>query len=477
MTIAHRRAPLPSFRRGDGQEIIAALDDAAFTRRHGLFLGALLAALAFDYMKPATLGFVIPGMREMFDLSQTSASYLAVSGLSGTMVGSIFWGFMADRIGRRLVLLWTVGIFSVASLCGLAMEYWQSILACFVMGIGVGGEAPLVFALAAEYMPAKIRGRSILFLGIVGSTAGYAMAAGTAAIVKAFYPEAFAWRLLWLVGVIPAGLILVLRSRVIPESARYLLARGRVEEARAAAQSLVGPIPEVAREDEDDEGRLIASSGALLYGRTVALAVFSFAWGLANFGFIIWLPTLLGKMGYAGATSSAYLALSALIALPALGLTSLLFNGWSTRGTLVIYAVGGGLTLVSLGAAASGGLLTPLLLVAVSSLAFFFITSIGGAFPLYAAEVYPTVMRTRRTGIVSAAGRFGAVIGPYVGGYWLTGGGSALGLQTLLAAGMITAAAVLAVTGLETRGKTLEQIGAKDRAWRLRHGARDPIHG
>ncbi len=445
--------------RRQGREILAALDEAPFMPRHRIFVAALLAALAFDYQKPATLGFVIPGMREMFGLTQTSASYLAVAGLSGTLIGSIFWGFMADRVGRRLVLLWTVGLFSIASLCGLAMQYWQSLLACSVMGFGVGGEAPLVFALAAEYIPARLRGKTLLFLGIVGSTGGYALAAGVSAIAKTFYPEVFAWRILWLVGVIPAALVLVLRSRVIPESARYLLARGRVEEAKAAAESVVGPIAEVQGSEVGPQEPILAPPRQGLYGRTVILGLFSFAWGVANFGFITWLPTLLKKLGYTGATSSGYLALSALIALPALVVTTMLFTRWSTRGTLVLYAVAGGLTLVLLGAAATGGFLTPLILVAVSSLIFFFITSIGGAFPLYAAEVYPTVIRARRAGVVSAAGRFGGVLGPFLGGLWLTGGGSVLGLEMVLATVLIAAAAALHVAGVETRNLTLEQIG------------------
>lgn len=176
-----------TLQRKDGREIIAALDHASFTRRHAVFLAALLAALVFDYAKPFTISFVIPGMREMWGLSEASASYLAVAGLFGTMVGSVFWGLMADRIGRRTTLLWTVGIFSVATVCGLAMDYWQSLLACFVMGTGVGGETPIVFALAAEYVPARLRGRTLLFLGIVGSTAGYALAAliATAAVLAA----------------------------------------------------------------------------------------------------------------------------------------------------------------------------------------------------------------------------------------------------------------------------------------------------
>lgn len=177
MAPAERMTRSETLQRKDGREIITALDQAPFTRRHALFLAALLAALVFDYAKPFTISFVIPGMRAMWNLSEAGAAYLPVAGLFGTMVGSVFWGFMADRIGRRTTLLWTVGIFSAASLCGLAVEYWNSLLACFVMGTGVGGETPIVFALAAEYIPARLRGRTLLFLGIVGSTGGYALAA------------------------------------------------------------------------------------------------------------------------------------------------------------------------------------------------------------------------------------------------------------------------------------------------------------
>ncbi len=150
----------------------------------------------FDYAKPFTISFVIPGMRQMWGLSAVSASYLPIAGLSGTMVGSVLWGFAADRIGRRATLLWTVGIFSAATVCGLALQYWQSLLACFVMGLGVGGEAPIVFALAAEYLPVRVRGRLLLFLGIVGSTAGYALAAVIATVATALFPDTVAWRLM-----------------------------------------------------------------------------------------------------------------------------------------------------------------------------------------------------------------------------------------------------------------------------------------
>lgn len=444
----------------DARDIIAALDHAPFTRRHAVFVAALLTALIFDYAKPFTLSFVIPGVREVWGLSPVEASYLAVAGLTGTMLGSIFWGFVGDRIGRRKTILWTVGLFSLGSVCGLTTEYWQALLACLVMGFGVGGEFPVVFALAAEYLPVRVRARLLALLAIVGATAGYALAALIATFANALYANPVAWRAMWLVQLVAALLVLLLRTRFVPESARFLLDRDRIAEARAAAEHFVGSIARVAQPQAVRETRVLAERPPRLYGRTIALSFFSFAWGLANFGFVTWLPTLLRSLGYAGAAPAAYLALSAVVALPALVLTAYLLTRWSTRWTLVAYALGGAASLVALGAGATAGLLTPPVLVAASGLVFFFITSLGGAFSVYAAEVFPTRVRARRGGLVAGLGKLGGVIGPYLGGLWLAGGGSALGLQLPFAAALVLAAATLALAGMETRGRTLEQIDA-----------------
>jgi putative MFS transporter len=442
-----------------GADLVAAIDEAPFTRRQKTFVAALLAALVFDYMKPFTIAFVIPGIRATWGLTAEEASYLAVAGLSGTVIGSLFWGYMADRIGRKRTLLWTVGIFTAASFCGLSPDYWCTLAFCFAMGFGVGGEAPIVFALATEYLPVRVRGRAVLFIGIIGIVAGYAGAALVATGANAILPPDTAWRAMWLFNLVPGLLILVLRSRVVPESARFLLAQGRVHEARREAESLLGPLALQTAAAAPAPAPPVGGV-ATLYGRTMALSFFSFAWGLANFGFAIWLPTLLERVGYSGAVSSAYLSFSALIALPAITLTGLLLTRWSTRWTLVLYAAGGAAALVALGASLSGYLPGVMLLVLTSSLSLFFVTSLGGAFSLYAAEVFPTEIRARRSGVVAGAGKLGGVVGPYLGGVWLAGGGSSLGLQIPLALSLVVAAVVLGIAGVETRSRALEQITA-----------------
>jgi MFS transporter, putative metabolite:H+ symporter len=433
------------------------------TRRHWYFLLSLLGALAFDSMKPATIGFVMPGMKEMFQLSPQTASYLAVSGLTGTFLGSLVWGFLGDRIGRKPGLLLTVTIFIVASFCGAAMEYWQSIVACFVMGFGVGGEVPLVFALAAEYIPARMRGPALLALGILGSALGYAFAAGVATLSHLLLDSMNAWRLMWLLGLVPAAFILVLRSRIIPESARFLIVQGRLREARLAAESLVGPIPDSDPSDEPPKtvpARTPVARQLLkrYLSQTLSLGLFSFCWGIANFGFVTWLPTLMTQLGYTNAQSSSYLALSALLAVPALAVSTWLYTRWSTKGTLVAYALGGGLAIAAMGAALGGTVVSSPMLIGLASLTILFLTSLAGAYPIYTAEVFPTEIRSLDGGIVHAIGRIGALLGPLVGGIWFTRGGSILSFEVALATMLAIAGIVLAFTGRETRGKTLEQI-------------------
>ena len=451
-------APMGGSLKDAERTIISALDRSPFTRRHVIFTFAILASLFFDYGKPIALSFVIPGMRAGWNLSAQTGSLLAVFGLTGTMIGAITWGFVSDRIGRRVTLLWTVAIFSVASLCGLAVAYWNSLLACLIMGFGVGAEVPAV--LASEYIPAKYRARTLLFLGLAGWLGGYAFTAGLSTIFNNYFPVHQAWRFIWLANILPGFLILWLRSRVIPESARFLLHHGRVEEARAAAESIVGPITEVPAASLEEEAEMPAENASQrsLYGRAAVAGFYALAVSFATFGFVIWLPTLLTSIGFTSSGSSAYLLLSALIALPALAITTPVLHWLGPRRTLIVYALGAGLALFALGMGVSRGLVSPVFLVVIISLVLFYITSISGLLSLYAVEIFPTGLRGRFSGAIAALGRVGAISGPFTVGVWITRGGQISVLQIGLAAFLIAAAVVLVVLRVETHGRSLEQI-------------------
>lgn len=458
--------PMTGSQRSVGQAIINALDQSPFTKRHAIFTAAILASLFFDYGKPIALSFVIPGMRETFGLTPVQGSLLPLFGLTGTTIGAIFWGWMSDRVGRRVTLLWTVAIFSVASLCGLTQAYWQSLLACLIMGFGVGAEVPAV--LAAEYIPARYRARALLFLGIIGWLGGYAITASLSALFNTFLDPTYAWRLIWLVNIIPGVLIVVMRRRILPESARFLLHKGKVDEALLAAESIVGPIKvdhllngpaeDAGGKATDATGMSLSVPHSRLHWRAVLLGLFSLLVGFANFGFVIWLPTILQNLQIETTVASANLAASSLIAIPALILTIPILHRLGTRRTLITYALGAGIAMFFLGLGTGRGNVSTFFLIAVVSAIFFFMTSIGGVLSLYGVEIFPTGLRARLSGLVAALGRVGALSGPFTVSIWIQRSGAISVLEIALAVILVLAAVFLVTLRVETHGRTLEQI-------------------
>ena len=135
-----------------------ALDDAKLTPAHWRLIGVMLIALLVDVMKPATLGFVMPGTAEEYGLTKSQVALLPLAGLGGTAVGSFLWGYLGDVIGRRAAILLAAIIFIGTSICGAMPSYNWNIFMCFVMGLGAGGMLPITFALLTEIVPAKQRG-------------------------------------------------------------------------------------------------------------------------------------------------------------------------------------------------------------------------------------------------------------------------------------------------------------------------------
>ena len=191
-------------------------------------MSALLAlALVIDIMKPASLGFVTPGMRTEYHLDAGTVAWLPFAALFGTVVGSFLWGALADIYGRRASILFSSVMFIGTSICGAMPDFWWNVGMCFLMGAAAGGMLPVAYALLAEIMPARHRGWSLVLIGGIGSVGGYFVASGLSALLQPM----FGWRIMWFLN-FPTGLLLVLLSPLLPESARFLQHRGRSAEAR-----------------------------------------------------------------------------------------------------------------------------------------------------------------------------------------------------------------------------------------------------
>ena len=296
------------------QEIVVSPpEDAPLTPAHWRLMAVLIVALIIDVMKPATLGFTIPGMVGEYEVTKATASLVPFFALIGTAVGSVVWGAIADIYGRKASILLAAVVFVGTSICGAMPSLYWNVGMCFLMGLGAGGMLPVTYALLAEMMPSKHRGWSLVLVGGLGAVGGYFAASGLSALLQ----PTFGWRILWLLN-LPTGLALVLLGALFPESAKFLLARGRREEARRVMERFgstmrqTRPAERVALE----RGAHVALTGSAFFGKLVALSLAAICFGLINFGLLLWLPADLVAKGYSVSVSSKLLAESALIAFP-----------------------------------------------------------------------------------------------------------------------------------------------------------------
>ena len=423
-----------------------APDDTPLTRSHAAVLIVLTLGLVIDTMKPATLGFVLPGMRGEYGIAKSTAALLPFVALTGTTVGSFLWGWLADIYGRRVSILLSTILFVSTSICGAMPSYGWNLVMCFLMGCSAGGMLPVVYTLLAEVMPPRHRSWVLVLVGGTGLVGGYLAASGTAH----FFEPLFGWRSLWLQG-FPTGLLLLALARWIPESPRFLLERGLHAELAEMSRrfGIVRREPKATSAD--------ATGPTHQRELTAALIITALSWSFVNFGLLLWLPSDLQDRGFSAQLASGIIASSTLIALPTIMVAAWLYSRWSSKRTLIATVM---LTLAGLVGALlpAPTLAWPPLLVAVIALLVVGTNGLIAVLLPYAAENYPLGVRGRATGLIAASSKFGGVavqLGAFAGLIPTLGGAAfALILPMGLSAGLITRA------GGETRGRSLRELEA-----------------
>jgi len=444
-------------------ELITPPEDAPLTKAHWVQIGLVGIALVVDVMKAATLGFVTPGMRTEYGLGAASIAVLPVVALTGTTVGSLIWGTLADIYGRRASILLAAVMFVGTSICGAMPSFAWNVFMCFMMGLAAGGMLPVANALLAEIMPTKHRGWCLVLLGGIGTIGGYFATSELSALLQ---PH-FGWRIMWLAG-FPTGLILIALSPLLPESARYLLEMGRVKEARETlarygAVITTSPIapardtePNV-NPDGERSGMPVRSRPRL--GLTVALTLAALAWGFVNFGVMLWLPASLIAEGRSVGLTSALIARSALIAIPTVAAVTYLYSLWSTKWVLILAI--GTTTLGLLATLLRNNTALPFFsnpLVSVSLLIVGTSAVISILIP-YAAESFPVRQRGRATGWVAGCSKVGGVIAQGFAAFALV---PAFGVAAgAIAIPTVASLLLIAAFGHETRGRDLRELETK----------------
>ena len=275
---------------------ISAPEDAPLGPRHWRLMVVLTVALVIDVMKPASLGFVVPGMIDEYGVPAATIAWLPFAALCGTVVGSVIWGVLADLYGRRASILLSAVMFVGTSICGAMPSLWWNVGMCFLMGAAAGGMLPVTYALLAETMPSRQRGWALVLVGGLGAVGGYLAASG----LSAWLQPMFGWRILWFLN-LPTGLLLILLNVFVPESPKFLISIGRTAEAHAVLRGFGCTVQDIGVAVARDAQRGAEASLAVLRGyagTTWALSVAALAWGLINFGLLLWMPAHLVAKGY-----------------------------------------------------------------------------------------------------------------------------------------------------------------------------------
>lgn len=440
---------------------VRAIDDARIGGTHVCLLLVLAIAVTIDVMKPTTLAFVAPGVAHEYGLRSPGhphggvpVALLPLSGISGTVLGALIWGWLGDRMGRRAAMLLAGILFVGTSICGAMPSFGWNVVMCFIMGLSAGGMLPVAFTLLSETIPARHRGWLMVFVG--GDIAGaYVLTSWASETLTPTY----SWRILWLIG-LPTGVLFIFMARWVPESPRYLLSVGREDEARRVLVRYQAEIVHIERSELAVEEGVGSRFSQLLrppfLGLTAVLALLGAGVGLMLYGFQMWLPSNLRQLGYDGVSADRVLRDSALIGFP-LNLAVAYLYHRSSRWTLIglsglVTAALAVFTVLGDSAADDRTVLNALLVIPIWGS-----SSVVAVLSAYAAEVYPTRIRSRGSGLAAGMTKAGGVL-------VLAMVAAAVAVPSLRATAAIGAvpmavatAAAIAVA-VETRRRPLEDI-------------------
>jgi AAHS family 4-hydroxybenzoate transporter-like MFS transporter len=425
------------------------LSGAAIGTSHKL-LGILITLITlfdgYDTFNPA---YVIHYVMQPWGLVPSQAGLLVSSGLVGFLFGAIGHGMVADRFGRRGTLLgglWIVNVFTLLTAL-LAHDFLSFCALRFVTGLGLGVLLPLGTTFINELAPRRVSNTFSLW----GVTLGWSLGGVCAGLVGVFLTPQYGWQVLYWVGALSIPLTFVVHA-VLPESPKFLAARGRVDELRALLARLR---PERSAAYQNATFRLAASGArqntirALLSPRyrRVSLVIWmtAFLSLFAIFGLTGWIPTVMIKRGETFAASFGFGALMQATSFIG-GLTLAMLAdrnfGFAPRYLATWWAIGG-LSVLALAFVGGHGFN-----VAIVAIAGFCIIGAQHVLNNFTAGSYETDFRASGVGMELGVGRVGAILGPYVTGllqqatggpdavFWAIGGAAIVGALTIGSLGL-----------------------------------------
>jgi MFS transporter, AAHS family, 4-hydroxybenzoate transporter len=399
---------------------------------------ACAAVLFLDGFDTQAIGYVAPALAKEWSLTKGALGPVFSAGLFGLMIGALVFGPLADRIGRKKIIIFSTLAFGIGALVTAFVQDVNMLLAIrFLTGLGLGGAMPNAVAMTSEFNPRRRRATMVMIM-----FCGFSVGAALGGILAAAMIPQFGWRSVFIVGGVAPLLLVPILALKLPESVRFLALTGRANERVAQLLGFISPKTAFAPATQFvvNEPELTGVPVLHLFreGRTLVTLLLwvIFFMSLLDIYFLAnWLPTVLNDLG--ASVSSAVLIGSMLQVGGVVGTFALgsVIDRFSFRALALVYFI----AVFAVGAIGQLGHSVVFVTVAIFVAGF---CVIGGqiAANALAAAFYPTSVRATGVGWALGIGRVGSIIGPLVGGMLLTAEWSTASVFMAAAAAALCAA-------------------------------------
>lgn len=434
-------------------DIQAFINDRPFTRYQWMILALCFITVAMDGFDTAIIGFIASDLVQEWGVQKSDLGPVMSAALVGLAVGALVAGPLADRVGRKKVLILSIVVFGGFSLLtAAATSLNQLALLRFLTGLGLGAAMPNAATLMSEYAPERRRALMVNLMFV-----GFPMGSSLGGFISAWAIPHYGWQSVLILGGVMPLLLAIVLIFLLPESVRYMVAKNRPQQQIAQILRRIAPVEPGTRFVLHEAGAAEHKSaiGVIFsprYALGTVMLCFTYFMGLLIFYLLTsWLPLLIRETGATLSQASIITALFPLgggIGVLVLGALMDKFNankvvaaGWLLTGIFVCLV---GFSTHSL-----------LLMGVMVFIAGSIMNGAQSSMPALAAGFYPTQGRATGVAWMLGIGRFGGILGAFSGVFLMQAELAFQTIFTLLAIPALLSAGALLVKSAAARRQQL----------------------